>query len=78
MSVYAFYLVYTVRPYADIDSGFFGPVAIAKENSETNNELNVLVVGMPNVGKSTLLNSLRGAGVSGKSFIPSYICRNYY
>jgi hypothetical protein len=27
-------------------------------------EINVLVAGMPNVGKSSLLNSLRGAGTS--------------
>lgn len=33
-------------------------------------ELNVLVVGMPNVGKSTLLNALRNVGIRGrKSFI---------
>ncbi|KAF8320408.1 P-loop containing nucleoside triphosphate hydrolase protein [Clavulina sp. PMI_390] len=38
-------------------------VSIAKENKDTINELNVLVIGMPNVGKSTLLNYLRGAGV---------------
>jgi hypothetical protein len=44
-------------------------------------ELNVLVLGMPNVGKSTLLNMLRHAGIKGRKlyffqvfhiFSPSY------
>lgn len=46
-------------------------------------ELNVLVVGMPNVGKSTLLNALRDVGIRGRTFRsiffffhPSYIYRN--
>ncbi|KIK52847.1 hypothetical protein GYMLUDRAFT_49693 [Collybiopsis luxurians FD-317 M1] len=30
-------------------------------------ELNVLVIGMPNVGKSTLLNALRNMGIKGKT-----------
>jgi mitochondrial GTPase 1 len=29
-------------------------------------ELNVLVIGMPNVGKSTLLNALRNVGIRGR------------
>ena len=32
-------------------------------------ELNALVVGMPNVGKSTLLNALRNAGIRGRKCI---------
>lgn len=32
-------------------------------------ELNVLVVGMPNVGKSTLLNALRDFGIPGRVFL---------
>jgi|ERR1700722_4587376 len=32
-------------------------------------EMNVLVIGMPNVGKSTLLNALRNIGISGREFI---------
>lgn len=41
-------------------------VDIARENAHVSNELNVLVVGMPNVGKSTLLNALRNKGISGR------------
>ncbi|KAI0298667.1 P-loop containing nucleoside triphosphate hydrolase protein [Multifurca ochricompacta] len=39
-------------------------VNIAREHPHIP-ELNVLVVGMPNVGKSTLLNALRAIGISG-------------
>src|SRR5882762_7004170 len=34
-------------------------------------EMNVLVIGMPNVGKSTLLNALRNMGISGRTL---FIC----
>ncbi|KAK8845504.1 hypothetical protein IAR55_006217 [Kwoniella newhampshirensis] len=44
-------------------------VRIAKDNRETIPEMRVLVVGMPNVGKSSLLNALRRVGVrKGKAF----------
>ncbi|KDQ13366.1 hypothetical protein BOTBODRAFT_33687 [Botryobasidium botryosum FD-172 SS1] len=39
-------------------------VSIAQQHEDTHPTINVLVVGMPNVGKSTLLNSLRWAGTS--------------
>lgn len=32
-------------------------------------ELNVLVIGMPNVGKSTLLNTLRKMGIKGRALV---------
>ncbi|OAX42451.1 hypothetical protein K503DRAFT_733660 [Rhizopogon vinicolor AM-OR11-026] len=41
-------------------------VNIAKRNPHAT-EMNVLVIGMPNVGKSTLLNSLRNMGISGRT-----------
>lgn len=34
-------------------------------------ELNVLVIGMPNVGKSTLLNALRNIGIKGRQCLLS-------
>ncbi|WWD22457.1 hypothetical protein CI109_106948 [Kwoniella shandongensis] len=44
-------------------------VRIAKDNQEIIPEMRVLVVGMPNVGKSSLLNALRRVGVrKGKAF----------
>lgn len=36
-------------------------------------ELNVLVIGMPNVGKSTLLNALRNTGIKGRELIYTLI-----
>lgn len=41
-------------------------VNIAKRNPHAT-ETNVLVIGMPNVGKSTLLNSLRNMGIPGRT-----------
>ena len=42
-------------------------IGIAKRNTHAP-ELNVLVVGMPNVGKSTLLNALRNKGIAGRKY----------
>ena len=36
-------------------------------------ELNVLVIGMPNVGKSTLLNALQNKGIKGCELISTLI-----
>ena len=36
-------------------------------------ELNVLVIGMPNVGKSTLLNALRNTGIKGRELLSTLI-----
>lgn len=44
--------------------------ALAKRNPYAL-EMNVLVIGMPNVGKSTLLNALRHIGMPGSKYAPS-------
>jgi ribosome biogenesis GTPase A len=41
-------------------------VDVAKQHPHAM-ELNVLVIGMPNVGKSTLLNALRNMGIKGRT-----------
>lgn len=44
-------------------------LALAQRRNGTDGdtvETNVLVVGMPNVGKSTLLNALRNEGIAGR------------
>lgn len=43
--------------------------ALAKRNPYAL-EMNVLVIGMPNVGKSTLLNALRHIGMPGSKYAP--------
>ena len=46
---------------------FFSNSGVAKRYPHMP-ELNILVVGMPNVGKSTLLNALRNAGIRGRKY----------
>ena len=50
------------------DSSLLRTVDIAKQFPHAL-ELNVLVIGMPNVGKSTLLNTLRHMGIKGGKFL---------
>jgi mitochondrial GTPase 1 len=44
--------------------------AIARKHKDTTPHLNVLVVGMPNVGKSTIINHLRSYGIRGGEHPP--------
>ncbi|KAJ3918677.1 P-loop containing nucleoside triphosphate hydrolase protein [Lentinula edodes] len=57
------------RDIRDLNKTLVGGIAIsdiARRYPHTP-ELNVLVIGMPNVGKSTLLNALRSMGIKGKT-----------
>jgi mitochondrial GTPase 1 len=47
-------------------------LGIAKRNPYAV-EMNVLVVGMPNVGKSTLLNALRNIGIPGRKSLKCHM-----
>ncbi|KAF8524386.1 P-loop containing nucleoside triphosphate hydrolase protein [Hysterangium stoloniferum] len=46
-------------------SNLLTSLALSHSEPDTGREVNVLVVGMPNVGKSTLLNALRNEGIPG-------------
>jgi hypothetical protein len=69
--LFSFIIIFCARsffsPLTDADTL---RVDVANEHPYMH-ELNVLVVGMPNVGKSTLLNALRRVGIEGREWPPS-------
>jgi len=64
MLVSAFSLVLRLLR-TEIDGQILFEIDVAKQHSHSHTELNVTIIGMPNVGKSTLLNGLRGVGIPG-------------
>lgn len=59
-----------------LNSTAFSCTEIAQRNRLAP-ETNVLVVGMPNIGKSTLLNALRNMGIDGRKRCMLLPSRNY-
>jgi ribosome biogenesis GTPase A len=66
VSMLLFFLSFPNPSFLIITNSFIPD--IAKEHPHAL-ELNVLVVGMPNVGKSTLLNALRNMGIRGRKCV---------